>query len=364
LANLRRATVDRLNFSVSDLDDRDLALIVNMMFLSILNRPPEPTSLASYTEHLRKGLSLEDFRASLAGSEEARGVFVPPGTRQTMLLGTDFVLTQDIWDQRVAKIQPASAGSSPKSATAFVHSGQYAVSAIASIYKARKYLERFLENITSQTLFDRSELIIVDADSPEGEEEIIKKYQERFPNIVYRRINYRIGIYDAWNFGVGLARGKYLTNTNVDDLRRSDSFELQATALDTHPEADVVYQNVYYTFDPHLSFEQIAEIGFKTDVPLVSPSNLISFNSPHNAPMWRRELHSDVGLFDTAFKSAGDWEFWLRCLTHGKSFHRIDAPHVAYFHNPEGVSTRPDTRGIEEGYWVRLRYRQFLHNVS
>ena len=49
-----------------------------------------------------------------------------------------------------------------------------------------------------------------------------------YPNIVYKRINYRLGIYDAWNVGVGMARGRYLTNTNLDDLRRVDSIALQA----------------------------------------------------------------------------------------------------------------------------------------
>ena len=62
----------------------------------------------------------------------------------------------------------------------FRHSGEYVVSAIASLYKGGRYIEQFLENITTQTIFDRSELIIIDADSPEGEEQTIEKYQKNF----------------------------------------------------------------------------------------------------------------------------------------------------------------------------------------
>ena len=40
----------------------------------------------------------------------------------------------------------------------------------------------------SQTIFDRSELIIIDADSPDGEERIISHYMKRHPNIVYKRM--------------------------------------------------------------------------------------------------------------------------------------------------------------------------------
>jgi hypothetical protein len=361
-AALRRATVERQKFPLSELPDNDLALIVNLMFLAVLGRPAEPTAIEFFRSRLRKDLSLESFKAALEGSDEACGRPESQKTWQTTILGTDKILTKELWDERVAVVRPQSPKIESRNEASFEHSGQYVVSAIASIYKARRFLEPFLENITSQTMFDRSELIIVDANSPEGEEQVIRRYQETFPNIVYKRMNYRIGIYDAWNVGIELARGKYLTNTNVDDLRRIDSFEIQANTLDAHEGADVVYQNFFYTFDPSLSFEQVAEIGFESDLPVVSSRNLILFNSPHNAPMWRRELHSDVGLFDTSFKSAGDWEFWLRSITRGKSFHRIETPHIVYYCNPEGVSTRADTRGIEEGRWVRMRYRRLLND--
>ena len=70
----------------------------------------------------------------------------------------------------------------------FKHTGEYVVSAIASLYRGKKFpLKTFLDNITSQTIFDRSELLIIDADSPEGEWEMIEDYRRRFPNIVYKQ---------------------------------------------------------------------------------------------------------------------------------------------------------------------------------
>ncbi len=280
------------------------------------------------------------------------------------IMGTERYVTPQIWQDKATQLDLTPPRTQPaKPVTArreFKHSGDYVVSAIASLYKGRRFLENFLEMITSQTTFDRSELIVIDANSPEGEAEIVADYQKTYPNIVYKRIDYRIGVYDAWNIGVQLARGRYLTNTNVDDLRRRDSFELQAGALDRHRSADVVYQDVFYSLDGSLRFDEIARFDFKSELPIVTPNNLLVFNSPHNAPMWRKSLHQEVGLFDTSFKSAGDWEFWLRCLWKGKSFFKINTPHVAYFQNPEGLSTRPDTRGIEEGREVLHRYSRKL----
>jgi hypothetical protein len=154
---------------------------------------------------------------------------------------------------------------------------------------------------------------------------------------------------------VAEARGEYLTCTNVDDLRRSDSFELQAATLDALPFADVVYQDFFYTFDPALTFEEVASFGYRSCLPQVSRYALLACNPPHNAPMWRRRLHDELGLFDTSYESAGDFDFWMRCVAAGKTFFKLNDPHVAYYQNPEGISTRAGTRGFSETKAVHRR---------
>jgi hypothetical protein len=181
-----------------------------------------------------------------------------------------------------------------------------------------------------------------------------------FPNVRYVRTPERIGIYEAWNLGIREARGEYLTNTNLDDLRRGDSFEIQAGTLRALPEVDVVYQDFHYALEPNLPFERVAEFGFTSRLPRITPAVLLAFNPPHNAPMWRRRLHDELGPFDTRYRAAGDYEFWLRCLAAGKVFHKIDDPHVAYFQNPEGVSTRADTPGHRETREITARYASRL----
>ena len=235
------------------------------------------------------------------------------------------------------------------------------VTAIASLYKGGKFIEQFMDNIVSQTCFDDyCELIIIDADSPENESEVIERYCKQHKNIVYHRMNHCIGIYDAWNVGAKLARGEYLTNTNLDDLRRQDSLELQAGVLDNLPFVDVVYQDFHYTFDPRLSVEEIARFGYRSTLPVVTAHNMMDFNSPHNAPMWRKKLHEELGYFDVFYKSAGDYEFWMRCLAAKKVFYKINDPHVVYYQNPEGLSTRPDTRGVEEAQRILKTYGRRL----
>lgn len=279
------------------------------------------------------------------------------------IMGTDRFISSKDWGERKKEVTLASIGNRrlpPLSERCFEHSGEYVVSAIASLYKGKQFLEAFLDNIVTQSMFSQSELIILDAKSPEGEYELIREYQRVYPNIIYHRYDYRIGIYDAWNEGVRLSRGRYLTNVNLDDLRRVDSFELQATALDEYENIDVVYQDFYYSFDSNFDFRSVEAMGFKSDLPIVTPGNLLCYNAPHNAPMWRKQIHADVGLFDTTFRSAGDYEMWLRCISYGKQFLKLNEPHVAYFQNPDGISTSSESRGVIESRIIRNKYSSIL----
>lgn len=280
------------------------------------------------------------------------------------ILGSHRFLTIDDWRKRATELEQANQAKATNRFTfrfSIKTQPSYLVTAIASLCEAGEFIEQFMENIVSQSCFrDYCELVIVDADSPDDEYEVIKRYLSEHKGINYIRMNYRIGVYDAWNVAVRAARGKYLTNTNLDDLRRQDSLELQAGVLDSLPFVDVVYQDFYYSFEPHLPFEQIAAFGFESSLPIVTPHNMMEFNSPHNAPMWRKCLHEELGYFNTAFKSAGDYEFWMRCLAAGKIFYKLNDPHVAYYQNPDGLSTRPDTRGIVEAKDILRMYGRKL----
>jgi len=280
-----------------------------------------------------------------------------------MILGTGEFVGANEWRTKAAEAAEAAGAVLSPRYSRFPpprRSPSPRVSILTSLYRGGEFIERFLENITRQTFFDACELIIIDADSPERESEIVDNFRSRFPQIVYVRVPYRIGIYSAWNMGVAMARGDYLTNANVDDLRREDSLELQAAALDALPFADVVYQDVLYTFDAALTYEEVSAVGVKTDTPVITPHNLSLYNSPHNAPMWRKSIHADVGVFNDHLRSAGDWEFWIRSQIAGKTFFKLNDPHVVYYQNPTGISTRPETEGVREALEISRQFRARL----
>lgn len=279
--------------------------------------------------------------------------------------GTGHLLTLEGWQEQAKNkkaLKAARKGLVKKTPfTITPKDDKLRTSIITSLYCGGDYIEKFMDNIVSQTCFDKyTELLVIDADSPEGEAETIERYTKDHPNIRYKRMNSRIGIYEAWNLGVRMARGDYLTNANLDDLRRDDSFEIQAGTMDAMPFVDVVYQDYYYSFDPALSWDDVASFGHKSNLSIVTPYNILKFNSPHNAPMWRRSLHNEIGMFDESMKSAGDYDFWMRCIIAGKTFFKVNEPHVVYYQNPLGLSTRPDSTGIVEGHASMRKHTRSL----
>jgi glycosyltransferase involved in cell wall biosynthesis len=309
----------------------------------------------------RSGLVSTLLQASL---DERAAMATPHDGLSCRVMGTRRHITADDWARRKEELGGTAAPPDDGRHRSRFHirgEPRRLVTAITSLYRGGEFIEQFMDNITSQTIFDDfAELVIVDAQSPDDEARTIERYLARHRNIQYLRMDYRIGIYDAWNVGVQHARGEYLTNANLDDLRRRDSFELQAATLDSLPFVDIVYQDFHYSFDPHGSPEQAAAFGYRSQLPVVTAYNMLSFNSPHNAPMWRKRLHDELGLFDTHFRSAGDYDFWLRCLAAGKTFYKLNDPHVVYYQNPKGLSTRPDSRGVIESREISAKYAPML----
>lgn len=342
---------------------------VQFVVYGVEGRYPRADEIEHWRTHLSEGMSREEViehvtRAYLvnwalpnfkneAPRHDGRGFTV---------MGTNRYVNMDDWRRSAAEAR-ANPDAPDRFRTRFEieREPEILVSVITSMYKGRKYIDQFMKNMVEQTIFQKYvELIIVDASSPQGEYEIIKEYIDKYPNIVYKRTENRIGIYDAWNVGVQLSRGKYLTNANVDDIRRADSLERQASILENLPFVDVVYQDFYYTMDHDLTFDGIAKYNFKSDLPTVTFANMMHFNSPHNAPMWRKRLHDELGMFDERYESAGDYEFWMRCLAANKTFLKCNDPHVSYYQNPEGLSTRPDSRGHDEALIVSRTFGRKL----
>ena len=236
------------------------------------------------------------------------------------------------------------------------------ISVITSVYDGDEFIEPFLEDMTNQTIFDNCELILVNANSPGSEEKVIKKYMKKHKNIIYKKLDEDPGIYGTWNEALKLATGEYVTNANLDDRKAPNSLEIHAKELYTNPEIGLVYADSYITNNPNETYDTNSSQNRKYNFEQFSKEAMLRGNQPHNNPMWRKQLHDDHGLFDAEYKSAGDWEFFLRCAFGGAEFKKINDVLGLYYFNPKGISTNFENFAWkqEEEKAIYIKYKTMM----
>ena len=220
------------------------------------------------------------------------------------------------------------------------------VSVLVSAYESEAFMQECLEDLVGQTIADQLEIIVVDAASPQNEGRIVKGFQERHHNIHYIRTPTRIGVYAAWNLALRLARGRYVTPFSTNDRLSPDAYERLVDTLDKKQDVALVYGDTYLTDLPHQTFARHHRIGV-WHWPDYRYDELLRKCGVGPHPMWRREVHDDVGYFNEAYVALGDQEFWIRLGAHHRLLH-IPVVTGLYWCSPEGLSNRAEIAGPEE----------------
>ena len=214
------------------------------------------------------------------------------------------------------------------------------ISIITSLYKGEKYIRHFLEEVTKQTVFDKCELIILNANSPENEEEIIEQYCKQYKNIIYKKFDTRLSVQETMNEAIKMSTGELVTLWNVDDTRKYDAIEIMAKAIVVDKKVDLVYADSYQTHKENETFESNSSNLnlYEHSQKEFSKENMIKC-LPGPMPLWRKQLNENCGLFDEKLNFAGDWEMWLRAVSMGSRFKKINQVLGLYYYNPSGLST-------------------------
>jgi len=146
------------------------------------------------------------------------------------------------------------------------------LSILVATWNCAPQLAAFLESLAAQS-FSHWELLLLDNASQDGTVELVAAFQQRLssPGQVIWSSQPDRGIYDAWNRGLQLARGHYLSFIGADDA-----------FLDSH------------------SLESIAGM------------------------LVRRELFERLGSFDASFRICGDYEWFLRLPPDLRTVHTSD----------------------------------------
>ncbi len=227
------------------------------------------------------------------------------------------------------------------------------LSVICSIYNGEKFLHGFLENVLEQDNLNDFEFLLLDANSNDSTEEIIKKYKH--PSLIYKKIDSRISVTETMNLGCKLASSDILTIWNIDDRRNINSLSKMTSFIKNNNHIDILYG---YVAVSNIANEKFIENDLFNIYPCYQCSFdlMMTHNSPHCMPMWRKSLHNRFGYFNTEYSICSDYEFWLRCLVGGANFEKFYEIIGLYYYNPHGLSTNSQTKGFEEVAKIREIY--------
>ena len=214
-----------------------------------------------------------------------------------------------------------------------------------------------METTTKQTMFNDCELIIIDADSPGDEQETVKEYMAKYDNILYHRLDERLGPTPCFNMAIQMANADYITFGFIDDVKRKDCIEILYNEIKKDAAIDLVYGDVAETDKENETFKTFdmskAKL-FEHSRFKFSRENMIKC-LPGPMPLWRRDLHEKNGFFDTEkCDYADDWDMWLRAVSNGSKFKKINKIVGLYF--VDGRSQQSDPKQRKEEAEIFYRY--------
>ncbi|NOQ29775.1 MAG: glycosyltransferase [Helicobacteraceae bacterium] len=212
------------------------------------------------------------------------------------------------------------------------------ISIITVVFNGKKFLERTIKSVLSQT-HPNIEYIIIDGGSTDGTVDIIKKYDKSISYWVSEKDN---GIYDAMNKGLKVATGKYIGILNADDYYAPNAVEL---SLEKLAETNTDYSVAKVQF---FNSKVVATPIF----PLKKSFIYQEMMYPHIGAFISKVAYEKVGLFDTSYKIAGDFDMALKI--HLANFEACYVDSVIGFLEEGGVSS--STRTNEEFMQVSIAH--------
>lgn len=199
------------------------------------------------------------------------------------------------------------------------------VSVVVPTYNYAHFLPAALDSVLAQTYRDW-ECIIVDDGSTDDTPAVADAYARRDSRFRYIHQANR-GLAGARNSGVRDARGEAIQFLDADDRLLPPKLKRHTAYLDSHPECDIVYGDVWFfrsetpdVLTPSLHGKLTRSILRRVHGNAEAFRVLQHYNiMPVPAAIIRRRVF-ERAIFDEEANAVEDYGFWIRCAALGFSF--------------------------------------------
>lgn len=225
----------------------------------------------------------------------------------------------------------------------------YQVSIIMPAYNSERFIRQAIESVCSQT-FEEWELIVIDDGSTDNTFAIANAFHEKDPRISVYKNPSPVGLPSSpRNYGVQIAKGRFIAFLDSDDYWLPDKLKEQLPLFDNEDTA-IVFSN----------YEKVNEDGKLTGRVVTAPK-LLNFNKL----LLGNGIGNLTGIYDT--KKVGkirildihheDYMMWLTILKKGFVARNTNTTTGAYRISKASVSSNK----MNLISWQWSIYRNILH---
>lgn len=209
------------------------------------------------------------------------------------------------------------------------------VSIIVPVYNTEKYLEKCLDTLVNQTLTE-IEILIVNDGSTDNSIEIIKKYSDKYPNLIRYFEKENGGLSSARNYAIPYATGDYIGFVDSDDYVSLDTFE-ELYNLAKSKDLDLVECNFIWEY----SSKSKEDVGFnyqnKSDFFL--HGRVMSCNKLFKSSIIKENnIEFPIGL------RYEDIEFFYKVIPLIKNYELISKPFYHYMQRENSIINKQNKK--------------------
>ena len=244
------------------------------------------------------------------------------------------------------------------------------VSIIIPTYNVEKYIVQTIDSILSQEFHTNFEIIIIDDNSTDNTNNLIRKYVTSDSRIKSHKNRRRKGVSGARNTGIEIATGDWIIFLDGDDLWDSKILKTQLNVLSQFPAAKLISSDFYILDENNnLSLNTEVDQDYKKYFLEANKSgNLLKLDSPilcflkdkvvtrTGILLIKKELIEQVGFFDEELELWEDQIFWLQLAVYVDYMIYIPKPLMTYRHRA-GSLTRS---GVPGTIWAVIAFKKLL----
>ena len=236
------------------------------------------------------------------------------------------------------------------------------ISIIIPTLNQARFIEETITSVLTQN-YPNLELIVLDGGSSDGTLEILKKYSASLTWISEPDK----GQVDAINKGLKMVTGEVVAYLNSDDIYTPSTLLTVGKYFSEHPDTQIVTGKCLNMDENGVETRSLIKIykNFWLKLGIDKCLMVLDYVSQPST-FWRTELIHSIGIFDTEFRNAMDYDYWLR-VTRQHKLKFINQYLSKFRIYPTSITSSNSKAQYEDEMRVASRYatpaQKFLHKI-